>query len=129
MEIKDDRKRKKREERKKEARKAEEARRLQRKRDAKNAVVNVETILERLTTLFNEDSAKAISLALNETLSEEEIAERLNVAPERVTELLDLAAQLPPAIVEYFQRYPDVMSNPDVLKAIIEGVKQRGFKA
>lgn len=129
MSRKDDRKRKKREEKKKEARKAEEARRLQRKRDAKKAVVNVETILERLKTLFNEDSAKAISYALNDTLSEEEIAERLNVPPERVTELLDLAADLPDSIVDHFRRYPHVMSNPEVLAAIIEGLKQRGLKA
>jgi hypothetical protein len=129
MSRKDDKKRKKRELKKKEARKAEDARRLQRKRDARNAVVNVEAILERLKVLFNEDASRAISCALNESLSDEEIARQLDVPLERVSELLDLAAQLPDPIVEHFRRFPAVMGNPEVLKAIVEGVRQRGFRA
>ncbi|MEY4668388.1 MAG: hypothetical protein RL518_1087 [Pseudomonadota bacterium] len=128
MSRRDDQKRKKRELKKKEARKAEEARRLERKRAARNAVVTVDEILERLKALFNEDSSKAIACALNEQLSEEEIAERLNVSPERVSELLDLAGRLPHEIVEYFRRFPQVMSNPEVLEAIIDGLKQRGLQ-
>jgi hypothetical protein len=129
MSRKDDKKRKKRELKKKEARKAEDARRLQRKRDARNAVVSVETILERLKVLFNEDASRAISYALNDSLSDEEIARRLDVPLDRVSELLDLAAQLPDPIVEHFRRFPDVMANPAVLQAIIAGLKQKGFQA
>lgn len=129
MSKKDDRKRRKRELKKKEARKAEEARRLERRRAARDAVGNVEAILSRLRELFNEDSAKAVSYALNEALSEEEIAARLGVSPDRVSELLDLASKLPNEIVEHFQRFPAVMANPAVLDAVIAGLRQRGFKA
>ena len=129
MSRKDDKKRKKHELKKKKARKAEDARRLQRKRDARNAVVDVDAILERLKVLFNEDTSRAIACALNESLSDEEIARQLNVPLERVSELLDLAAQLPAPIVEQFRRFPQVMANPAVLEAIIEGVRQRGLRA
>jgi hypothetical protein len=128
MSRKDDQKRKKRELKKKEARKAEEARRLQRKRDARNAKVNVETILERLKVLFNEDASRAISCALNDSLSDEDIARQLDVPLDRVSELLDLAAQLPDPIVEHFRRFPEVMANPAVLEAIVQGVRQGGLR-
>jgi len=128
MSRREDQKRKKRELKKKEARKAEEARRLQRKRDAKKAVVNVETILERLKVLFNEDASRAIAYALNQSLTDEEIARRLNVPLGRVSELLDLAAQLPDPIVEHFRRFPEVMANPAVLEAIVQEVRQGGLR-
>ena len=118
MSRKDDQKRKKRELKKKESRKAEDARRLQ---------CDPRTIVNRLKELFNEDAQRAISYALNDDLSDEDIAKRLEVPIERVTELLDLAGQLPDRIIEYFRRYPEAMSNPKVLKAIVQGVRQRGF--
>lgn len=129
MSRKDDQKRKKRELKKKEARKVEEARRLRQKRAGHDATLNVETILARLKVLFNEDSSRAISFALNEALSEEEIAQRLQVSPERVSELLDLAAQLPGPIVDHFRRFPEVMAKPQVLEAVIAGLRQRGFQS
>lgn len=128
MSRKDDRKRKKRDLKKKKARKVEEARRLQRKRDAQNAKVNVEMILERLKVLFNEDASRAISYALNDSLSDEDIARQLEVPLDRVSELLDLAAQLPGPIVEHFRRFPQVMANPAVLEAIVQGVRQGGHR-
>ncbi len=128
MSRKDERKRKKREARKKEQRKAEEARRLQRRRAARGAVGDVEEILSRLRSLFNEDASRAISLALNDSLSDEEISTRLGTSLENVTELLDLAAKIPQEIVEHFRRFPDVMANPAVLDAVIAGLRQRGFK-
>jgi hypothetical protein len=129
MSRKDDKKRKKREVRKKEAKKAEETRRLQLKREARDAVDNVKGIVDKLQVLFQEDAARAISLALNESLGDEEVAERLGVPVEQVTELMDLAAQLPNRFADLFREYPEAMANPEVLKAALDEVKQRGFQA
>lgn len=129
MSRKDDKKRKKREVRKKEAKRAEETRRLRLKREARDAVDNVKEIVDKLQVLFQEDAARAISLALNESLGDEEVAERLGVPVEQVTELMDLAAQLPNRFADLFREYPEAMANPEVLKAALDEVKQRGFQA
>lgn len=119
MSRKDQEYRKRRERKKKEQRRREEEQRRSR------AAPKVLDVLKSLREIFHQDTSRAIALALSGGLSDEQIAQQLNVPVSRVQRLLDLVADLPPAVSTVLQAHPEVLSNPDALAAIISVVRHQ----
>ena len=108
--------RKERERRKKEARKAELAKK------SAAAPHSFGKVIKDLKTIFNDDTALAISLANNRGLSDQEIAEKLGVDVARVETLRESVERLPPSIRERLLSNPAVLHNPRILEFALEQV-------
>ena len=111
----DDKKRRKREERKKEKQQYLESKR-----------VRGNTALSALSKLFNENTASIIELATIDELDDDVIAERLGVKLSEVKETVRLFGRLPVSISDLLLKHPEVLKNPEVLKAIIAGARGQG---
>jgi hypothetical protein len=111
----DDKKRRKREEKKRERQRYLESKR-----------VSGNTALSALVKLFNENTATIIELATVEGLDDAVIAERLGVKLSEVEETVHLFGRLPVAISDLLLKHPEVLKNPEALKAIIAGVRGKG---
>lgn len=108
--------RKERERKKKEARKAELA-----KREA-DSHYSLDKVIKDLKAIFNEDTVRALSLANNRGLSNEQIAEQLGVGVDRVVKLRESVERLPPAIRDRLLSNPAVLHNPLILEYALEQV-------
>lgn len=108
----DDKKRRKREEKKKERRIYLESKR-----------VRGNTALSALVKLFNENTASIIELATAEGLTDDAIAERLDVKLSEVEETVRVFGRLPVSISDLLLKHPEVLKNREALNAIIDGVR------
>ena len=108
--------RKERERRKKEARKAELARR------AATPTHSLDKVIKDLKAIFNDDTARAINLANNRGLSNEQIAEQLGVGVARVEKLRECVERLPSDIRNRLLKSPAILQNPRILEVALEEV-------
>jgi hypothetical protein len=123
MSRKDQRWRKEREERKRKEKLAEEE--LKRKRIA--AARNLPDVLIQVKGLFEHNAGRALKMAFLEKLTEAEIADALGVDVEYVDKLFAMTSESSPQIVRILERWPQAFENPQVLEAVIEGVKRGGY--
>jgi hypothetical protein len=79
--------------------------------------------LSALVKLFNENTSEIIKLATIEGLNDDVIAERLQVQLSEVAETVRLFGLLPVTISDLLIKHPEVLNNPEVLKAIIAGTR------
>ena len=124
MSRKDPKKQKEREERKRKERLVAEELERQRVRTLRE----MPNLLTQLEALFKSNAARAITMAFEQKLSPEEIAEALNVPLESVNYLFDLAGSMSEDLLRLIRRWPNAFENPAVLEVAVQCFQSGRYK-
>lgn len=124
MSRKDPKKKKERELRKKKERLVAEELERQRARSLRE----IPTVLTQLEALFKENASKAITMAFEQKLSPEEIAEALKVPVGDVNYFFDIAGGISEDLLRIVRRWPQAFENPEVLKVAVACFQSGRYK-